>query len=297
MSKEMYSEISQLSEELNNKDFSQKGNKEKIFKDTLKAINKYKGEDKMKKSNKNKKLIMKVASIALVCILGITSMRTSFAQGLVDKIVKTITLGHVTVFQDEANLAKIFIMPEIVKGKIFDKDGNAIEEFVEGQFEKIYTAEGDEIGEIDMETGKIMTIDQQEKMLEEGSLIVKDIDKLNNYTCFEVILPSYLPEGYEFDKASFFKDEDGIVDNSKYIALYFTNSKTGEYIYMQQRFADKETAYEAGGSKVEEIKINGADGVIYDNNLDWEDKGVIYMLNGRTIDRNELIKVAESFNK
>ena len=53
----------------------------------------------MKKSNRIKPIYMKVASIALVCILGISTMRTSFAQELVDKIVNFISIGHVTVYE------------------------------------------------------------------------------------------------------------------------------------------------------------------------------------------------------
>lgn len=290
-----YYEILQLGKQLSNKNFSQKSNKEKVFYNTLKNINKYEGGDNMKKSNKNKHFIIKVASIALVCILGISSMKTAFAQELVDKIVKTITLGHITIFQDEPNLEKTFIVPEEFKGKIFDKDGNPVEVFLSGEFKQIYTSEGDEIANIDLETGEILTVNQEE-LLEEEILIVKDVDKLNDYTCFEVILPRYLPEGYEFDKAEFFKDEAGVVADSKYIELYFTNGKSKEYIYIQQRFADGETAYAAGGEKVEEIKINGIDAVMYnDRNIDWEDNGVLYMLTGRKITKNELIKIAESF--
>ncbi len=63
---------------------------------------------------------------------------------------------------------------------------------------------------------------------------------------------------------------------------------------MQQRFADEETAYATGAAKVEEIKVNGVDAVLYGNNLDWEYNDVIYMLNGRGITKDELIKIAES---
>lgn len=111
-----------------------------------------------------------------------------------------------------------------------------------------------------------------------------------------VILPNYLPDGYDFDRAEFFRDENGIVENSKYVSLYFINNATEEYIYMQQRFADEETAYVAGGQKVEQLIINGADAILYDNNLDWEDNNVIYALSGRgIISIDELIKIAESF--
>lgn len=75
-------------------------------------------------------------------------------------------------------------------------------------------------------------------MMEEETLVIKDIRKLNDYTCFDVIFPSYLPEGYQFDRAEFYKEDNSVVEDTKYIELYFTNNKTGKYIYMQQRFAD-----------------------------------------------------------
>ena len=133
-------------------------------------------------------------------------------------------------------------------------------------------------------------------MSEEQTLVVKDPNELNNYTCFDVKLPSYLPEGYKFTEAEFFKDENGVVENAKIIGLYFANEKTGKFIYMQQRLAVEEAGYVTGAAKVEELKINGVDAVLYgDSNLDWEYNGVIYMLVGRgEIAKDELIKIAES---
>lgn len=125
---------------------------------------------------------------------------------------------------------------------------------------------------------------------------MKDFNKLKDYTCFDVILPNYLSEGYELDRAEFYRDEDGVVENSKYMGLYFTNEKTGKYIYMQQRFADEEAAYETGAEKVEIVKINDVDALLYDDrNIDWEANGVIYALSSRgEISKSELIKIAES---
>lgn len=292
-----YNELLQLGKSLAHKDFSKNSNKDKIFNKTLENINKYGGENNMKKSSKFKHPIVKVASLTLVCILGVSTMRTSFAQEIVDKIVKTMTLGHVTVIEQEP--VESFPVPEELKGKIFDKDGNPIEVFLANDTQKMYTADGEEINGFSAdESGniKIVTADEKEKERKIKNLVVKNTSELNNYTCFNVILPSYLPEGYEFDSAEFFREnDDDIVENSKYISLSFTNDKTGEYIYMQQRFADEETRYESGADKVEKIKINGVDALLYDNNLDWEDNGVIYMLSGRGIARNELIKMAESF--
>ncbi|MDR7857426.1 DUF4367 domain-containing protein [Tissierella sp.] len=286
-----YKELLELGKTLSHEDFSVNSNKSEIFNRSLENIKKHKGEDNMKKS---KKVIIKVASIALICILGISTMRTSFAQELVDKIANFISIGHVTVYEDPMlNEGELIQIPDELKGKIFDKDGNPIEEFIVGTPNVMYTAEGEEIDRIESETMKIMTVSEAER--EEGNLVVRDTEELNTYTSFTVKLPKYLPEGYEFDRAEFFKDENGIVEDTKYISLYFTNDETGEYIYMQQRYADEETAYETGGYKVEKIEINGVDAIIYDNSLDWEDEGVIYSLNGRGIPRDELIKTAESF--
>ena len=288
---EDYKELLELGKTLSNNNFSKNSNKEKIINTSLENIKKYKGADNMKKS---KKMIIRAASLALVCILGVTTMRTSFAQELADKIANFISIGHVTVYEDPIyDEGEIIQVPEELKGKIFDKEGNLIEEFTVGNPPAIYTADGEKIAFIETETMKIVTEAEVEK--ENNNLLVKDVNKLNDYTCFEVILPSYLPEGYEFDRAEFFRDGNEVVENTKYISIYFTNDETGEYIYMQQRFADEETAYETGGQKVEQLKINGADAILYDNNLNWEDNGVIYMLNGRGIPRDELIKTAESF--
>lgn len=296
-SSEEYNELLEIGKMLADQDFSKNSNKEEIFKKTLKNIDRYKGEDNMKKVNKIRRPIAKVASFALVCILGISLMQTSFAQNFMDKVVKTITLGHITIVQDEPE-TKSYPIPDELKGKVFDKDGNPVEVFSKDK--KIYTADGEEIVGFDFEReGIIITAaqaQQENEMMKEKTLIVKDPNKLNNYTCFNVILPSYLPKGYAFDRAEFYKDEKGVVENTKYINLYFTNKETGKYIFMQQRFADDETAYEAGtDGKIEKIKINGVDAIMSDNRtIDLEANGVLYSLHGRGIAKNELIKIAES---
>lgn len=292
---EEYNELLEIGKALADNDFSKSSNKEEVYDRTLRSISKYKGEDIVKKSRKFKHPITKVASIALVCILGFSIMQTASAQEFVGKVLRTISLGHITVFEEEPRGTESIPVPEEFKGKIFDKGGNPLEVLSVDKPEKIYTADGEEIDHFD-ETGKIITVAEAEMEREESTLIVKDTDRLNDYTCFDVVLPKYLPEGYRFDNAGFFKDENGVVKNSKYIELYFTNEKSGEYIYMQQRFADEETAYATGSDKVEEVKINGIDAVMYnDSNIDWEDNGVLYMLSGRGIAKNELIKMAESF--
>jgi hypothetical protein len=136
---------------------------------------------------------------------------------------------------------------------------------------------------------------QREKMEKERTLEVRNSGELNKYTCFKVTLPGYLPEGYKFDKAKLYKDEKGNV-SPKYIDLYFLNEKTGKNIYLQQRFAEEETAFETGTEgTVEEVKVNGAAAVISDGrNMNWEAGNVLYILNGGDIGKSELMKIAES---
>ena len=292
---EEYNELLELGKNLMDNDFSKSSNKGKVFDRTLKNINNM-GDGTVKKSNKARRTITKVASIALVCILGFSIMQTSFAQEVVGKIVKTISLGHITIFEGESleNMEPVPVPAEL-KGKIFDKDGKPVEELSVDKPQKIYTVDGEEIAYIGS-NGEIITVAEDEKMREEEYLVVKDSNELNDYTCFNVILPSYLPEGFEFDRAEFYKDENGIVEDTKYINLYFTNEKTGKFIWMQQRFADEETGYVTGANKVEEVKINGIDAIISDDkDIDWEANGVLYNILGRgEITRAELIKIAES---
>ena len=65
-------------------------------------------------------------------------------------------------------------------------------------------------------------------------MIETDTSKISDYTCFTIKLPSYLPEGYTFYRAEYYKDENGKVQNSKYVDLYFMNKTTGKGFFMQE---------------------------------------------------------------
>ncbi|WZL73412.1 DUF4367 domain-containing protein [Clostridiaceae bacterium 35-E11] len=288
-----YDDILELSRMLADRDFSKTSNKERVYYQTLKNIKQYQ-EGHMRNSNKSS--FNKVASIALVCLLGFSITQTSFGHNMIDKVLRTISLGHITISEEAPIEREPMPVPEELKGRIFDQDGNEIHEFTM-EHTQIFTADGEEIAHINRETGEIITVEERKKQKESDTLVVKDPDQLSNYTRFKVILPDYLPRGYRFDRAGLFKDESGVVpENSKYIELFFTNDETGEYMYMQQRFADEETAYSTGSDQVEALKINGVDAVFYGGkNIDWEYNGVIYMLSGRgVVSREELIKIAES---
>lgn len=285
-----YNNLLDLGKILANKDFSKSSNKKAVYEKTLKNIEESDGGEIMKKSNKIKCPV--VAAVA-VCIMSISLMQSSFAQEVAEKVINKISLGHISVVQTES--IETAPVPDNLKGKIFDRHGKPITVFSKENDGPYYTAKGEKIDSFS--NNEIITEAEQEKMDEENILIVKDSKKLNDYTCFNVILPRYLPEGYKFDRAEFYKNEKGNVSGTKYVSLYFTNEKTGKYIFMQERFADKETGYEESTEgKIEKIKINGVDAIMSnDRGIDWEANGTLYSLSGRgEILRNEIIKIAES---
>ncbi|MGV8984650.1 DUF4367 domain-containing protein [Clostridium sp.] len=291
-----YNELLEFSKSMSNEDFSKESNKKEVFNKILKSISENKGDNIMKKSNKLKKTAIAVAAI---CIVSVSIMQTSFAQEIAEKVIRTISLGHISVTQTEPSKIKEMRLTDEYKGKVFDKYKKPVQVVTEENHDELYTAKGEKIANI--QAGKIVTVAEQEKMDKESKdavVEVKDSSKLNEYTCFDVKLPTFLPKGYKFDRAEVYKEmNETNANNSKYIDLYFANKETGKFIYIQQRFPDETTKFESGtDGKIEETKINGVNAVISDGRIiDWETKNALYSLSGRgEITKSELIKIAES---
>ena len=289
-------EFQDLASQLRDMDFSKESNKNFVLSTTLKNINN-EGDINMKKINKIKKTGIVAASLLIASTL---VAQTTFAQAAVDKIIKSISLGHVTMVQDDDNdEPKEVALPDSLKGKVFDKNGNAIEKMSKDiTKDGLYTKDGEKIASCSPTDGTILTEKQtkkDEEKVKENTLIVTDSSKLNEYTCFNVTLPTYLPDGYTFEKAEFYKDEAGNVKDSKYAELYFKNGTTGKEVYMQERFACEETKCEGNADNIEKISINGADAILSEGStIDWEANNTMYFLSGKNLTKDEAIKVAES---
>ncbi|MDF2925686.1 MAG: hypothetical protein K0R57_4600 [Paenibacillaceae bacterium] len=124
---------------------------------------------------------------------------------------------------------------------------------------------------------------------------VENISGLQQYADFKVGIPDYLPEGYHFNRAVFYKDEEGTVSGN-YVNLYFTRAGTETPVFMQQRLADEETAFGLSTDlKVEDATVNGAAAaLIGGTSIKWEAGGVLYSLSGKELGRQEILKIAES---
>jgi hypothetical protein len=285
-------EFQYLAGQLKDVDFSKRSNKSYVLNKTLKNIDN-KGVNKM---NKIKKTGIIAASLIVVSTL---VSQTTFAQETVEKILNTLSLGHVTMIEYDGNEPEEAALPDSVKGKVFDKNKTPLEKITKDLFaEGIYTEAGEKIAKIDPKKGTIVTekqMKEEEDKERNNTLYVTDSSTLNQYTCFNVKLPTYLPEGYTFKNAEFTKDESGNVKDSKYAELVFINQKTGKEIYMQERFACDETKTVSNAEDIEKIKINGVEAILSNGrNIDWEANGTIYYLAGKNIGKDEAIKVAES---
>ncbi|MFD1175607.1 DUF4367 domain-containing protein [Paenibacillus puldeungensis] len=230
-------------------------------------------------------------------LLGTLFTQPSFASGLLDRIITTVTLGHITAFQvASSNENLTYQIPEALQGKVFDHDGNPVNK-VNEHTGTLYTVDGQEIN--DIKNGKIVTKAEADKQEGVRTRTLTDLDRLSQYTDFKVKLPAHLPEGYAFSRAEQYVDEQGGA-SPKYIDLYFSNGDADKEFSIQERYADDETAYEYSTTgTVEKAKVNGVDAVITDgHSIDWEADGVLYSVDakevGEALDKSELIQIAES---
>lgn len=234
---------------------------------------------------------------AMVVLLGVLAVKPSFAESVLNRVIAAVTLGHITAFQVEPPPEDLaYPVPEALRGKVFSRDGVPVNE-VNGHTGPLYTADGQEI--YSFADGKIITKAQEKARRKKNVRILTDPDTLSDHVNFKVKLPAYLPEGYTFSHAEQYVDEQGKT-SPKYLELYFGNSYEGREIMMQQRYADEETAtIQSTTGKIEQVKVNGADGFTVDaRTIDWEEGGVLYFIStkhmGEAIGKEGLIRIAES---
>ncbi len=232
------------------------------------------------------------AIAAASCLLAVLLLApTSFAGDWMRSVVRTISLGHITVSQMEETPPESRPFPVELKGKIFTKDGKPVEDWV-GHEKPFYTADGEEIAGV--ANGEIITRKQMEEQTASEVIRIADAADIPEYTAFKAGLPTYVPEGFVFDRAEVYKKGD------KYLDVYYLNPATGKTIHIQERHADEETAYAMSTEhKVEQVRVSGADAVIVGGKtIDWEKDGVLYSImtgkSGVKLDNSQLIRMAES---
>ncbi|AKL97301.1 hypothetical protein CACET_c38730 [Clostridium aceticum] len=300
-------ELLEIEQGLLEMDFSTGEGVERMRERFLANLEKCEEEKKKHAYRRFKKPAVAVASLF---IMGILALQTTFAQNLVQSFVQRISLGNIGA--EYLDLRTGESVPAEYKGKLFDSNGNPIE-IMPKTIGELYTAEGEQVIAFvneDVAKDGILTASREKKWIETNSIIVAkdeeesfkitDASTLSKYTCFEVKMPNYLPEGYVFDYAELYPEKEGErleeIKDHKIIHLYFTKKGEEGYILISQRFNCEETAGEAGaGEKPVKIDINGNPGIMYDNAVAWTTEEVNYMLSDCVdIGREECLKIVRS---
>jgi hypothetical protein len=250
-------QLLELATALYSKDFSATSDCNKVLLKVQKMINNQE-ENIMKNKNRFKTPAIVLSVALFMGLLSITIAEPSFAQNIVNKVLASFNLGHIQVIQMETPTS----LPPL--------------------------------SEAEQENYKIKIMPVGEKDTDDDTLSLINFSDVAKYTDFNVLLPTYLPEGYTFDRAELYKDGEQI--SGKYVNLYFTNKETKKSIFMQQRFPDEETAYATStDGKLEQLTINGVTAILMDDHkLNWETKNAMYSLSSKDITKADLIRLAES---
>lgn len=251
-------QLLELATALHNKDFSAASDCNKVLLKVQKMKNNQE-ENIMKNKNRFKTPAIVLSAALFMGLLSITIAAPSFAQNIVDKVLASFNLGHIQVSQMETPTS----LPPL--------------------------------SEVAQENNKIKMTKVGEKETDDDTLSFNNFSDVDKYANFDVLLPTYLPEGYTFDRAELYKDDEGQI-SGKYVDLYFTNKETKGTISMQQRLPDEETAFETStDGELEQLTINGVTAILMDNHkLNWETKTALYSLFSKDITKADLIRLAES---
>ena len=194
--------------------------------------------------------------------------------------------GNIKVWVDEETW-----MP--LKYDMYDTDGNVIIS-AELRDLKVNSGISDEVFEFEIPEGaEVSTIDMNEFALPEDITLEEAKEKAD----FHILLPSYVPDGYELDHVSLF-------DNSEFASGNQVLQRiTLVYIDGDSKLHINEVFYESGFpgptefSVSENVDVNGSPGdfvEIYGNNmLRWDVDDIEFMISA-SLDKDKIVKVAES---
>ncbi len=252
---------------------------------------------KMSKLKRNNKSIKK--SIAVLGTAAVLAVATGVAasEGYIDKILKTISIGHSTIMQMDPNAPHS--LPKELTGKLFDKDGNKLTAISEDDLSNIYDKDGNLLSQEQLTKlfnealGDKVSLTEK-KAPDEASW--NTVDEAQDIAKFDIKCPQYLPEGFSLERAYTYKDSDGSI-SGYYMTLEYRDQE-GKTFSVYERLLNDETAFEMStDSNIEEMTINGRKTVIIDDksaNFETEDNVSVMIAAKGNVSKDELIKIAES---
>ena len=126
------------------------------------------------------------------------------------------------------------------------------------------------------------------------SMVLHETDqsKLAEMLCFTPLFPETLPDGYAFDHANLFKDDDGTISN-KYLHMYYKNGD--DEIFIEERYLDEETAFSTGtDGELQEVEVCGVKGALDETSITWVKDGICYTVIGHELNQTQLMDLANS---
>lgn len=250
----------------------------------------------MKANFKSKKGIAMVACIAAVILTGVTAYASGGFEYL-QKVIKEVKIGDHSTYTQVENIVTEIDVPENLKGQLFDKNGNVLTKIKSD--EMLYNKNGEVVFLTGNDNSEIKLVTEAEynaniKAQEENYTKIYDLNEATKYFNEDVMLPSYLPEGYKFDRVQFYSDIISQNEKSDYMIIVYSNGSTE--FEMNLRHMTEETAYFAStDQELEELVINGNKAVKLGRGLTVGIGNVEYTLSTNdVVSMDELVKMAES---
>lgn len=246
-----------------------------------------------KMKNKQRKQYKKPAIAAACALLIATLPFTSFGGGIVNTVKQVvIPSGRIVVNQqDELTTDPEKIpLPDYLKGKIFDQNGNEITNCKPlAEEEALYSKDGREIVHTDYNanTGEVTFEYADEVKKDTGDKAPVDViaKKLN-------FNPLVFSDKYNYVESEIFADPGTLSD---YVS--FTYEKDGKTIHLHERISSPETAYETGGEgKIYEVNVNGVKVIIQGRDADFERDGLLVSISAEGADKDDLIAMVKDLH-
>ena len=245
-----------------------------------------------KMKNKQKKQYRKPAIAAACALLIATLPFTSFGGGIVNTVRQAvIPSGRIVVNQDEITTdPEKMPLPDYLKGKIFDQNGNEITNCKPlAEEEALYSKDGREIVHTDYNanTGEVTFEYADEVKKDTGDKApVKEIAKKLSFD------PLVFSDKYNYVESEIFADPGTLSD---YVS--FTYEKDGKTIHLHERISSPENAYETGGEgKIDEVNVNGVKVIIQGRDADFERDGLLVSISAEGADKDDLIAMVKDLH-
>lgn len=245
------------------------------------------------KMKKKKRTSYRRPAIAAACALIIFTLPfTSFGSEIVETVKRVASpSGRIVVNQDELTTdPEKMPLPDYLKGKIFDQNGNEITNCKPlAEEEALYSKDGREIVHTDYNanTGEVtFEYAGEEKASAGDKAPIEEIAKKLNFN------PLVFSDKYNYVESEIFAEPGTLSD---YVS--FTYEKDGKTIHLHERISSPETAYETGGEeKIYEVNVDGVKVIIQGNNADFERDGLLLSISAGGADKDDLIAMVKDLH-